>query len=78
LNVDRTTVWRRLDVARRSGFVVNAIDTQGRPGREGHWRVTGQPTEGAVLPTVRELESAERNDTPPGRTPQSRRQQRNS
>ena len=74
LNKDRTTVWRRLDLARHRGFVVNVAEG----GREGLWRATGQPTEGTVLPTVDELKQALAAPAEEERqTPQNRTQQRN-
>jgi hypothetical protein len=56
LDMDRTTVWRRLDVAREKGFLDN-LEPKGS-GRKGRWKTTGQSSGGQVLPTVEELEAA--------------------
>ena len=54
LGLDPTAIWRHLNLAREAGFIEN-LET--REGRQAHWRSTGQPTGGEVLPTVDELEN---------------------
>jgi Primase C terminal 2 (PriCT-2) len=62
VGLDRTTIWRRLDVARRAGFIENL---EAREGRQAQWRTSGQKADDDVLPTAPELEAKIARHAPP-------------